>query len=614
MPVMVPPMVDDQERASLRRSEERLRLAQDAGGVVSWEFEPGTGKVEWSESGYRAYGLAMDWRPSYENFLALVHPEDRERVRKTVDQALSARQPIDQQFRIVTPDGDIRWIVSRAKFFPGEADGGVRLVGVDIDVSALKETERRLRERENELERVQRIAGVGNLEVDLREDGRSNYSASYLTIHGLSENRPEFRADWVARIHPDDRERVERHFDEGLESGATFISAEYRIIRASDGAVRWIEAAAEIERDADGAPSRLLGAQRDITKRREAEERARSSEERLQLALDASHMIGTWEWDVPADRVMADSRFAKIHGIDPGVAEQGVPSVLFLAAVHPEDRGRAEARLAAALRKGGVFEIDCRIITPDGERDVLVSGNCELDSTGRAKRTRGAAIDVTELKRLQRAHELLSGELMHRIKNIFSLVGALASLSAKEQSSEVQCFASAFRKRLHSLSTGLIYMQPGRLGSAASSGQSVMGLLQVLLAPFDEAEHGRIRLEGEDAPVTDAAATMLSLLVHELATNAAKYGALSNGSGEVAITGGFSGDRYVLAWAERGGPRLSGRPDRAGFGTGATAQLATAQLGGTVAFDWNEAGLRMTLEIPRNALVRPAPAAEADVG
>lgn len=138
------------------------------------------------------------------------------------------------------------------------------------------EIEADLRAREAELARVQEIGRIGGLEVDLRDGFRNRRSPEYLRVHGLPPTATfETHEDWVARIHPDDRMQTEAHFRETVAGDATRYTAEYRIIRPSDGQVRWISALAIIERDEEAKPVRLLGTHIDITERKEAETRQR---------------------------------------------------------------------------------------------------------------------------------------------------------------------------------------------------------------------------------------------------------------------------------------------------------------------------------------------------
>ena len=166
-------------------------------------------------------------------------------------------------------------------------------LGDGIGVSFRDATERRavlerLRHRELELARVQEIGGVGGMRVDVRAGFSGQRSPEYLRIHGLPEaSTRKSHEDWVARIHPDDRERAVGHFFDALAGDARVYASEYRIVRPSDGAVRWIRALGEIERDEHGGPTALVGAHSDITDRKRAEQEAVASEERLRAIADA---------------------------------------------------------------------------------------------------------------------------------------------------------------------------------------------------------------------------------------------------------------------------------------------------------------------------------------
>ena len=162
-------------------------------------------------------------------------------------------------------------------------------VGVAFrDITDRKRDAQALRDRELELARVQRIGGVGGLEVDLAHGFRSQRSPEYLHLHGLpASSVNETHEQWVERIHPDDRERVEKHFLAAIAGSDRDYKAEYRIVRPSDGEIRWIRAVAEIERDIKGRPLRLVGAHLDITDRKHAEEAMQESEGRLRAIADA---------------------------------------------------------------------------------------------------------------------------------------------------------------------------------------------------------------------------------------------------------------------------------------------------------------------------------------
>jgi PAS domain S-box-containing protein len=166
-------------------------------------------------------------------------------------------------------------------------------IGVSFrDASHRRLAARALQDRESELARIQRIGGVGGMEIDLRGGFPSHRSPEYLNIHGLSPDAAnEAHSDWVGRLHPDDRRWAEKHFLDTLEGRQTHYRSEYRIVRPSDGEVRWIRAVAEIERDAQGRAIKMTGAHLDVTDLKQAERAAKESEERLRAIADALPLL-----------------------------------------------------------------------------------------------------------------------------------------------------------------------------------------------------------------------------------------------------------------------------------------------------------------------------------
>ena len=166
-------------------------------------------------------------------------------------------------------DGIYRWHLARAMPIRDDAGKVVRWIGTNTDIDDRIQAERALREREADLARVQQIGKVGGVEVFLTDGFRNRRSPEYLAIHGLPpEAAQESHEDWVRRIHPEDREKTERQFLDAVKGDVRDYSAEYRIVRPSDGQVRWIAVKAEIERDAQGRALRLVGAHIDITDRK----------------------------------------------------------------------------------------------------------------------------------------------------------------------------------------------------------------------------------------------------------------------------------------------------------------------------------------------------------
>lgn len=428
------------------------------------------------------------------------------------------------------------------------------------------------------------------------------YNARWYEFTGVPPGSTDGEA-WNGVFHPEDQPRAWERWRHSLATGEPY-EIEYRLRRA-DGAYRWTLGRALPVRDAAGRIARWFGTCTDIEDIKATEDALRLSEERLRLALSAAEMVGTYVWDVPQDRVVADPGFARLFAVEPGRMAAGVPLAALLPAVHPQDLDRFTAAIEAALAHGGPFELEYRLCQADGDhRWVVARGRCEQDAAGRPLRFPGVVVDITERKRAEEGQELLAQELSHRIKNIFTVVGGMVTLSTMGGPAELRSFAGMLRRRLNALAAAHEYVRPHSPDSRPDAVEITMrGLLTILLSPYGAEDAGRMRLLGDDVPIGVKAATSLALILHELATNAAKYGALSAMEGVVTVTGEALGDRFGLVWQERGGPAVGGLPERRGFGTILAERGAITQLGGTVSHDWAPEGLTLRLEVPRARLL-----------
>lgn len=206
-----------------------------------------------------------------------------------------------------------------------------------------------------------------------------------------------------------------------------------------------------------------------------------------------------------------------------------------------------------------------------------------------------------ELKRAVEERELLARELSHRIKNIFAIVSGLAASSARRDPA-ARSFAATFGERINALARANDYVLPRSSRSGSEHENTVLGLIRTLLLPYQEGNQ-RIIVDGDDAPLATAAST-LALIIHELATNAVKYGALSNEQGSLHIRGAIEGPAYVLSWLERGGPAVPAPPRESGFGTLMVDRSVRSQFGGTLTREWTSGGLETRISIPLESLGR----------
>lgn len=273
---------------------------------------------------------------------------------------------------------------------------------------------------------------------------------------------------------------------------------------------------------------------------------------------------------------------------------------------HPDDQERAWECWRHSLRTGEVYEIEYRLRHHSGEyRWTLGRALPVRDESGTIIRWVGTCTDIDDQKRIAQQNEILSRELSHRIKNIFAVVNGLIGLSAR-QFPEMKAFARQLQERVAALGRAHDYVRPHSEDSARHEGPSTLkSLLRELLSPYPALDEGRLTIVGDDLPVDDRGATPIGLVFHELATNSAKYGALSVSQGQVRLVAEIRNDRIRLIWQETAGPPILQEPDLNGFGTRLTDISVIQQLGGTLAREWRREGLVVEIELPTAALSRP---------
>jgi two-component sensor histidine kinase len=318
--------------------------------------------------------------------------------------------------------------------------------------------------------------------------------------------------------------------------------------------------------------------------------------EHLQLAVTAAG-VALWAWNVDTDRFTMDERGFELWGM-PWSAT--VTFEQLSGHIHPADRDRVRAAFAATRAVLGSYETDFRILIGDEIRWIAARGRGE--DVGIVGRTMfGIFLDVTGRKQAEEGHELLAGEMSHRVKNLLAIASGLTAITSRSAAS-AEDMARELTERLTALGRAhdLVRPLPGNQGGAALLGD----LFSVLLAPYDDlgAFSGRIRVAVERMGVGEAAATSLALIIHELATNSMKYGALSQPTGTLDVSSATDGDDICLTWLERGGPAVEAPEKPAGFGSKLVERSVSGPLGGSIDYDWSEAGLIVTLRMNRARL------------
>jgi PAS domain S-box-containing protein len=326
----------------------------------------------------------------------------------------------------------------------------------------------------------------------------------------------------------------------------------------------------------------------------------RESDARFNTLADAlPHMV--WSTLPDGDHDYFNQQWYDFTGTSPGHTDGAGWAEMF----HPDDRARAWELWRHSLETGDPYEIEYRLRHHSGEyRWTLGQAMPMRNSEGKIVRWIGTCTDIDSAKRQSEQIEVLSRELSHRIKNIFAVIGSLISMSAR-QSPEHRDFAMRIRQRIGALGRAHEFVRPHSEESRKPGIETTLhSLVAEILSPYPAFDAGRIEISGDDEPVDDRSATPLALLIHELATNATKYGSLSNERGRVRISTRVEGEEFILEWAEFDGPPVSGEPERTGFGTALTEISIRDQLGGELAREWNETGLKVIVRVPRANLRR----------
>lgn len=407
---------------------------------------------------------------------------------------------------------------------------------------------------------------------------------------GFLSNNEAPNQSWLEYYIPEeDRERVRAVIDRAIVS-KTIFDLEHRVIQA-DGTIGWTHSRAIPIMDPDGNIVEWFGSADDITMQRRAQGAWRESEERLRVLIEGvpQHVWraengGRWSWSSPQWRNYTGLSEAESRGHG------------WLAAVHANDRDQVMTawHLGASTRS---FEVECRIRHVESSEYRWFRGRATavLDSVGNLSEWIGTFTDVDDLRKLQQRQEMLLAELQHRVRNILAVIRSVIGRTARSSNS-VSEYALRLDGRLASLArTQIILTRKPGAGAALET-----MIREELLA--QAAQDAQITLEGPELSLSAKPAEVLTLAVHELATNAVKYGALSHPDGSVRVRWEIErrGEEnwLRLAWIEVGGPGKGGPPQRRGFGTELIEQRVPYELDGEGTLEFLPGGVHCTITFP----------------
>ncbi len=467
-------------------------------------------------------------------------------------------------------------------------DGRFGIVCHFYDLSERHKYEAALRESEATFRAMFDSSAVGKIEVDVDTGRFLRANAAMCRLVGYTE--PELLDRTVFDItHPDSRASDREALHQMDVGTLTVFDKEKRYIR-KDGKSVWARVTANVVRNGMGRPLRNTAVIQDISERKQVEEDLKAGQTRLQLALGAAQ-LGWFQYDPARRSGWGDARFREIFDLD----DYETPLDELLARMHPEDEGRARASLAASLNPDNPqpFTVEYRVRRRDGKTCwVEIHALANFDGAGcerRAVNLIGTAQDITERKQHEEHTQLLMREVNHRAKNMLSVVDAIAHQTAARNPED---FITRFSERIQALSANQDLLVRNEW-----KGVDIDDLARTQLAHFSDLIGSRIVMRGPALRLQAASAQAIGLALHELATNAGKYGALSAGAGHVDIGWRTDGDTFLMRWTEIGGPPVS-PPNRRGFGSVVMEMMAERSVAGKVDLDYAPAGITWRLTCP----------------
>ncbi len=435
-----------------------------------------------------------------------------------------------------------------------------------------------------------------------RFDPRTGFVALSRRAARILGEIPTSGLPWASlrgRLDGGEAARIEGEVRKALGEGGAF-ALQCRLNRSDDGRESHIDVRGEARWDGRGGAAGIAGTVQDITAEVVTRAALHASEQRLRIATSLA-ALGIFEWHMLDDQaVWENERMFAIFGRS--VADGAVGKREFLEHIlHPDDRAPFRTAISRALRGDAVLQATGRIRRrSDGAwRIIDLAGRFEQDPHHRLpRRLIGVVADVTERRMAEERQTLLIRELHHRVKNTLATVQAIVGSTARTASS-IESFYEAFVGRIMSLAHTHSVLTEDTWQTA-----SLRTLLANELRPYADGSLGegaadaRIRLDGPAVDLTSDVAVPIGMAIHELTTNAAKYGALSTSEGRVAITWSLESDGTLdFEWRESGGPPVP-PPTRQGFGSRLLQRVLTAQVRAEVTMAYPVDGFRLRMLAP----------------
>ena len=396
------------KEVALKNANHRLQLALDGAELGVWSLDIKTGRFQSDARDRQIHGYRPDQPPeTVAAARAFIHPSDLPILDAAFVAAKRTGARCKAEYRLApaskgTLSPQERWAALEGTLVRDAHGRAVQFLGVTRNISDSKQAERALAERDLQLALAGKFALVGTFAFDV-DSGRMQVSAGYVAIHGLAEGSDESsRADWRARVHPDDLSDVEAGFAQAVADKRREHYCEYRIV-GSSGEIRWIDLRSFITYR-EGAAPRLVGANIDVTQRKQTEAALKEREASLADALDAGQVMA-FEWNAITGQSRRSLNAARIIDHDQSWVDSRQGNQ-FLKRIHPEDRPSFKAHIKQLSRDNSSYAVNFRFCCRDGRQVWLEeTARGEFDATGKLLRIKGLTRDITERKHAELALE-----------------------------------------------------------------------------------------------------------------------------------------------------------------------------------------------------------------
>jgi PAS domain S-box-containing protein len=404
-----------QVERELRDRQERLQAALSASETGTYRWNIQTDSVEWDETMNRLFCRSQDYvLTRLQEFVSLIHPEDRKAVKREIEKCGNASEDFEMEFRIICPDGSIRWIFDKGKTFTDEEGTPLYFTGACVDITNQKRMEEAVQIGRERLDLVLESSELGLWYCDLPFD-KLEWNHKCKEHFGLSPETEVTIDLFYECLHPEDRDRTHQAITQAIAEGTPY-KIDYRT-EDRKGETRWIRAIGRAFYNETGQPMRFDGITIDISDRKRAEETLESNQKWLALAQKIGK-IGIWDWNLQTGELLLTEELQSIYGLVSGSFDSTFQSGL--AMVHPRDRARVEHEVRCCSQDGVAFNSEFRIQRPDGKICWIVAkARAFPDENGTPIRVIGVNMDVTDRKLAEEA--LRESEKRFRVAQELSL-------------------------------------------------------------------------------------------------------------------------------------------------------------------------------------------------